>query len=48
MFAYSEYPGWIGYSIQDPSVGYVWSDGSAVSKSHQFFWWSEMIDYTIK
>ncbi|KAK3546334.1 hypothetical protein QTP70_025673, partial [Hemibagrus guttatus] len=22
---------WIGYSIQDPSVGYVWSDGSSTS-----------------
>ncbi|MCI4377658.1 hypothetical protein PGIGA_G00205990 [Pangasianodon gigas] len=22
---------WIGYSIQDPSVGYVWSDGSTTS-----------------
>ncbi|XP_036451965.1 macrophage mannose receptor 1-like [Colossoma macropomum] len=24
---------WIGYSIQDPSVGYTWSDGSASSYS---------------
>ncbi|XP_056598468.1 macrophage mannose receptor 1b isoform X2 [Triplophysa dalaica] len=27
----SGHPAWIGYSIQDPSVGYVWSDGSASS-----------------
>ncbi|XP_051555702.1 macrophage mannose receptor 1b [Myxocyprinus asiaticus] len=25
------FPAWIGYSLQDPSVGYVWSDGSSSS-----------------
>lgn len=30
-FAFSGYPAWIGYRINDPSVGYVWSDGSSVS-----------------
>ncbi|XP_065132571.1 macrophage mannose receptor 1b [Paramisgurnus dabryanus] len=27
----SMYAAWVGYSIQDPAVGYVWSDGSASS-----------------
>ncbi|XP_036453380.1 macrophage mannose receptor 1-like isoform X2 [Colossoma macropomum] len=29
-FEFSQ-PAWIGYSIQDPSVGYTWSDGSSSS-----------------
>lgn len=31
VFSCRGYPAWIGYRMYDPSVGYVWSDGSSVS-----------------